>query len=155
MIGLGLLWTALLGPALRVVSRTLVGLPLGVLLLAIMSGAGIVGFAVTLDLDTCARTAAAAQSSAPPAYRHGFPWSLPGGGAMWLLAASRGPQTRDGPSSDSPRPEPGRNLVMQELTLPGLVDGSRRTKRGLYPPCVLRKGPAKRSPPGLRHRQVD
>lgn len=106
---------------------------------------------------------------------------------MWLLAASRGPQTRDGPSSDSPRPEPpaawwwrraedfrtrgrwangsrgwrltrperGRNLVMLELTLPGLVDGSRRTKRGMYKPCVLRKGPAKRSPPGLRHRQVD
>ena len=53
------------------------------------------------------------------------------------------------------RPERGRNLVMLELTLPGLVDGSRRTKRGMYKPCVLRKGPARRSPPGLRHRQVD
>ena len=48
VIGLGLLWATLLGTAALVVSLTLIGLPLGLLLLVFLGGEGVLGLAVAL-----------------------------------------------------------------------------------------------------------
>jgi len=48
VIGLGLLWATLLGTAALVASLTLIGLPLGLLLLVFLGGEGVLGLAVAL-----------------------------------------------------------------------------------------------------------